>query len=289
MPDLAGMSLFVTIVEEGSLSAAGRALGLPKATVSRRLALFEAGLGTPLLARSTRALNLTDAGRRLFERARPLVREAEAAEAEIAAAQAEPAGLVRVAVSVAYGQAVVAPRLLAFAERHPGMRLDLRLSDERVNLIADGFDLAVRMGGIEDSELVARKLAEVAVLVVAAPSYLDVRGRPDAPEDLRRHVAVLTRPDLDHWHLGEQVVRVPWRVSTGSMAVTRDAVLAGLGLALVPEFMVERDLAEGRLVRLLPDHEAPAARATALYPRSVVPSRGLRAVMAALMDAKVAI
>lgn len=204
----------------------------------------------------------------------------------MAGAQAEPAGLVRVAVSVAYGQAVVAPRLLRFAERHPGVRLDLRLSDERVNVIADGFDLAVRMGGVEDSELVARKLAEVAMLVVAAPSYLDAHGRPDAPDDLRRHRAVLTRPDLDHWHLGAQVVRVPWRVSTGSMGVTRDAVLSGLGLALVPEFVVGLDLAEGRLVRLLKDHEAPAAQATALYPRSVVPSRGLRAVMAALTDAE---
>ena len=100
-------------------------------------------------------------------------------------------------------------------------------------------------------------------------------------------VAVLTRPDLDHWHLGERVVRVPWRVSTGSMGVTRDAVLSGLGLALVPEVVVGRDLAEGRLVRLLPGYAAPAAQATALYPRSVVPSGGLRALMAALTDAGV--
>lgn len=276
------MALFVRIVEEGSLSAAGRSLGLPKATVSRRLAALEAGIGAPLLTRSTRALSLTDIGRRFFGRVQPIVQEAATAQSEIRAANTEPAGLLRITAPVAFGEGVVAPALLHFLEQHPRIQAELHFSDERVNIVAEGFDLAIRMGELTDSELISRRLTELAMAVVAAPAYLAERGAPAEVQDLKRHTAVLTQRSQDHWTIGGETLRMAWRISTGSMSVTRDAVRAGLGLAHLPEFFVVRDLAEGALVRVLPDAALPGSVATLLYPRSVVPSPALHRLLDAL-------
>lgn len=284
--DLSGMSMFVRIVEEGSLSAAGRALGLPKATVSRNLALLEKRLGAPLLTRSTRALNLTDAGRRFFDRVRPIVREAQEAAADIKNDNAAPSGLLRVAASVAYGQAEVAPRLLAFLERYPEIRIDLHLNDDRVRLVNDGYDLAIRMGAIEDSELLCRKIADIPMVIIASPAWLALHGMPEKPADLARHPAVVTRPNIVHWNVGNEVVRVSWRMSTGNMVLTRDAARAGLGIALVPEFLVRQELAEGSLVRLLPDHEVPSTQATALHAKSATQSVALRTLLDFLLASR---
>ena len=282
--DLSGLALFVRIVEQGSLSAAGRSLGLPKATVSRRLALLEASIGVALLTRSTRTLHLTEAGRRYFERVQPIVREAHAAQTEIMTANSEPAGTLRISLPVAFGQAVIAPKLVRFLGRHPRMRADLHFSDERVNVIADGFDLAIRMGDLADSNLVSRHLADVPIAIVAAPGYLASAGEPRTPQDLRHHLAVMTRKAPDHWLVAGEPVRVPWRLSTGNMMVTRDAVRSGLGIALMPVFFVHADLADGTLVRLLPSHDLPKSSATALYPRAIVPSRALRSLIDTLTD-----
>ncbi|WP_437581892.1 LysR family transcriptional regulator [Sorangium sp. So ce887] len=286
LDDLSGLSMFVRIVEEGSLSAAGRALGLPKATISRNLALLEKRLGAPLLIRSTRALSLTDAGRRFFDRVRPIVRDAQQATAEVKSHNAAPAGLLRIAASVAYGQAAIAPRLLAFMGRYPAVRIDLHLHDRRVNLVSDGYDLAIRMGAIGDSDLVSHKLADIHMVIVASPGWLEQHGAPRRPGDLARHVAIVTRPDIVRWQVGGETVRVPWRMSTGNMIVTRDAARAGLGIALVPEFLALRDLEGGSLVRLLPDLELPVIQATALYTRGANRSVALRALMDDLLASR---
>lgn len=282
--DLSGMALFVRIVEEGSLSAASRALGLPKATVSRRLRLLEHEAGAPLLARSTRALSLTDPGRRYYERVRSIVHEAQSAQAELLADYAEPSGLLRVSVSVAYGQLVILPRIVSFLARHPRVRVDLHLSDERVNLIADGYDLVIRMGRVEDSELIGRSLGDMPNVIVAAPGYLDGRGVPACASDLGDHHAVVVLPDLDHWQVGEEMVKVRWRLSTGSMSAVRAALLAGLGIARVPEFVVVEDWATGALVRLLPDAPLPRSTATALYARAGTASPAMRRLLEELRE-----
>lgn len=279
MTDLSGMALFVSIVEEGSLSAAARGLGLPKATVSRRLAALERAAGTALLARSTRALALTDAGRRHYERVRDLVHEARIAQAELLAGNAEPSGLLRISASVSYGQFVVAPRVVAFAVRHPQLRVELDLSDEPVNVIAEHFDLAVRMGQVEDSELVSRRLADVPIALVAAPSYCARSGVPAVPADLARHEVIAVPPRREQWRIGDEDVRVRGRIRLRSLPAARLAVLAGLGVARLPVFAVADDLATGALVRILPDVVLPPAPATALYPRAVVPSAALRLLL----------
>jgi DNA-binding transcriptional LysR family regulator len=254
--DLSGMLLFVKIVECGSLSAAGRLLGLPKATISRQLALMEHRMGAPLLRRSTRALSLTDTGRRYFERIRPIVRDAELAQAEALAEHATPSGTLKIAAPVAYGQHVVAPKLFAFHQRYPAVRLELCLSDELVNVIADGFDLVIRLGRLDGSDLLSRQLERIDMRLVASPDYLKRAGTPRTVAELANHRGILTRADLDHWAIDNQSVRVLWHICTGNMLVTHDAVCAGLGIAMVPGFMADVLVAKGRLVRILPKSHA---------------------------------
>jgi DNA-binding transcriptional LysR family regulator len=276
---LSDMTLFVEIVERGSLSAAGRALGLPKASVSRRLSLMEERLGAPLLRRSTRALSLTDIGRRHFERAAPIVRDARLAAAEAVADTAAPSGLLRVAATLAYGRTCVAPALWRFLARWPAVRIDLRLSDARVNLVEEGVDLAIRMGTLEDSTLVARRLARVPMRLAAAPGYLAAAGTPRDVRELERHRAILTRSDLDRWQVEGEEVRPGWAVSTGDMTVTRDAAVAGMGIALLPGFLCDPDIAAGRLAAVLPGAALPGVDVTALTPRAAARTPALRALL----------
>ena len=277
--DLSGMALFVSVVEEGSLSAAARALGIPKATISRRLAELERQAGAPLLARSTRALALTDAGRRHYQRVRDLVHEARAAQAELLAGNTEPSGLLRVSASASYGRLVVAPRIVAFAARHPKLRIELDLSDERVNVIADRYDLVVRMGPVEDSELMSRRLADVPVALVVAPAYCARVGTPATPAELARHDVIAVPPSAHHWQVGEEEVRVRWRMSTRSLTAARLAAVAGLGIARLPTFVIADELASGALLRILPEAALPRSPATALYPRAVTRSVALRLLL----------
>ena len=282
--DLAGMALFVRIVEHGSLSAAGRGAGLPKSTVSRRLAVLESSIGTALLNRSTRALSLTDAGRRFFARVQPIVHEAEAAQSEIETAGSTPSGTLRVTAPVSIGETIIAPRLIEFLERNSRVRVDLHFSDERVNLIAAGFDLVIRTGVVPDSDLIGRPLADISRVIVAAPSYLAAHGTPATVQDLKRHTTILIRKNLDHWTVGGETARVSWRMCTGNMTLTRDAVRAGIGITLLPEFFVAQDLKEGTLRRVLSQFEIPKTPVTALYARSTVPSLALRAFLDALHE-----
>jgi DNA-binding transcriptional LysR family regulator len=232
------MALFVRIVECGSLSAAGRLLGYPKATISRQLALMEQRMGAPLLRRSTRALSLTDPGRRYFERVRPIVRDAELAQVEALAEHAIPSGTLKIAAPIAYGQHVLAPKLFTFQQRYPAVRLDLHLSDELVNVIASGFDLAIRFGRLDDSNLLSRQLGRFDLRLVASRDYpLERAGIPQTVAELANHRGILTRTDLDHWTIDDQPIRVLWYISTGSTLVTSDAVCAGLGIALLPGFL----------------------------------------------------
>lgn len=274
--DLSGMTLFVSIVDEGSLSGAARVLGMPKATVSRQLAEMEKRAGVPLIARSTRSLMLTDAGRRHYERVRDLVHNARAAQAELLAGNREPSGLLRVSASMSYGQLVVTPRVVAFAARYPKLRVELDLRDEPVSVIADGYDLAIRMGQVRDSELIGRRLADVELALVASAAYCTRAGTPASSADLVRHDVIAVPPYPTRWQVGDSKVAVNRRFATSSLSAARLAVLAELGIARLPLFVVADDLAAGRLVRILPNAPLPRAPATALHPRAVTPSAALR-------------
>ena len=220
-PDLDAMGLFVRIVDHGSLSAAGRALGLPKATLSRRLVELERSLGSALLRRSTRAQSLTPAGRALYDRVAPLLVEAERAASDLRSASEEPAGLVRVSAAAGFGQLVLMPISSRFLAEVPKVRVELSLTDDLVRIVDAGFDLAFRMGALAHSDLVSRRLARIERKVVASPAYLAARGAPRAVEDLKRHATLVGDPGHDTWQFdgedGPLDVRVAWQLSAGGM------------------------------------------------------------------------
>jgi DNA-binding transcriptional LysR family regulator len=266
MADLAGIEVFVKVVELAGISAAARATGLAKSSVSREIARLEARLGVRLLQRSTRALKLTEAGAEYYARCVAIVAEAQAAERAVSQAARAPRGLLRVTATVGFGTHYLAPLVIEYMAAHPEVRLELHLLDRRVNLIEEGFDLAIRMGALEDSTLTARRLGTVERALCAHPDYLARRGVPRLPEDLRRHACLSIDAEQRQWTLGGTTVTVPWHLACNHVEVVREAALAGAGLALLPRFLVAADLAAGRLVQVLPGARPKPTTFYALYP-----------------------
>lgn len=282
-PDLDAMGLFVHIVEHGSLSAASRALRLPKATLSRKLAELERSLGAPLLRRTTRARSLTATGRALYDKVAPLLGEAERAAADIQVSSEEPAGLVRVSAAVGFGQIVLMPILARFLAEVPKVRVDLSLSDDHERIVEAGFDLAIRMGALDQSDLASRRLARIERKVVASPAYLSAHGTPKTLADLRHHVPLVSDSLRDTWAFdtddGPLDVRVHWRLAAGSMMGLVEAVRLGIGIAMLPSYMVDPLITKRELVGIHLGVIPRSADATALFPRSRTPSAAVRRLL----------
>lgn len=254
-PSLDDLALLVTIADQGSFTAAARALGLPKSTVSRRLADLELLLRTSLFRRSTRALSLTDEGRRIYDMAKPSIAAADNAARAIAERERLVAGRVSLTTTAALGQYLIAPHLIKLTAAYPDVQVELRLTERRINIIGDGVDLAVRMGALDDSALVARRLCKVRRVLVASPAYLEKAGEPAAPSDLASHNAIVTSAALDSWRFdGGWECAMRWTIAAGNMLVAHQLARLGHGIALLPDFLLEADLEQGRLVRLLPEH-----------------------------------
>ncbi|MFA5530223.1 MAG: LysR family transcriptional regulator [Thiohalomonadaceae bacterium] len=280
------LTAFVTVVEAGSLSAAAGRLNVAKSVVSRRISELEAHLGVRLLHRTTRRLVLTDAGQTFYRRAAEIL--AELAEAEHAAAEGRQAltGRVRLSAPLSFGLLHLNPALTAFAEQHPGVQLDVDLNDRAVNLVEEGFDLAVRIGHLEDSSLVARPLAPIRTLLCASPGYLARRGMPRRPRDLAGHDGLVYTnvPEAQQWRFTDakgntESVRVPVRLRANNGDLLLEAAAAGLGIVATPTFIAYRAVLEGRLVPLLTDYRLPAANAYAVYPTRRFLPRRVRALV----------
>jgi DNA-binding transcriptional LysR family regulator len=288
VPYFDGMCVFVSIVEHGSISGAGRALGLPKSTVSRRLARLERRLGVPLLHRSTRRLSLTEAGLEYHARSRPLVAAATATEHEVRARTGTPSGRIRVTAAAGFGQVVLMPKLIAFMERYPRVSIDFEPTDRIVDLIEEGFDLAVQIGPLRDSSLFAKRLWAHRRILVASPRYLADAPPLHSAEDLRQHSCIVVRPDADHWQFdgpaGSFVVRVPWRFAVRSVFCVRDAAIAHQGIGEVPEYVVSEALAAGTLVRVLERVRRPMVVTNAVYPRTKTQALAVRRLIAFLSE-----
>lgn len=260
LPDFEALAIFAKVVELRSFAAAASELALSKATVSKAVTRLEARLGARLFNRTSRRLALTDAGRTLAGRAAQLLVDGEAAETEALAQSAAPRGLVRLAVPMTFGIKVLAPLLPEFLTQYPDVSIDLHLSDAMVDLIGEGFDIGVRIASLPDSSLVARRLCAMPRYTVAAPAYLEKHGRPTHPMHLAQHrcfaYAYLSTPNL--WHYtnaaGEQAsVRPsgPLRVNNGEAVLP--ALMAGLGIADLPDFIIGDAIATKQLEVILPD------------------------------------
>jgi DNA-binding transcriptional LysR family regulator len=255
------MAVFAKVVASGSLSAAARDLGLSTAVVSRRLAALESRLGVRLVNRTTRRLALTDEGAAYHEACARILAEIEDADAAATARRVEPQGVLKVALPASFGHKHIAPLVPPFAERYPKIQLVFSLSDRTVNMVEEGYDLAIRIGELEDSSLAARKLAPNRRVVCASPAYLARHGMPRTPEDLQRHNCLTTSNDLQMaWEYkgpdGKRgSVRVTGQYACDNWEVLREWALAGLGIALKSTWDVRLQLEGGLLVPVLPGYD----------------------------------
>ncbi len=266
------MIAFIRVVESRSFTAAAERLSLSKSVVSRRLTELENRLGTRLLNRTTRSLSLTPAGQTYFERARAILADVEEAEQAVAELGRDPRGLLRVNAPMSFGILHLAPAVADFMRRYPNVELDLELTDRFVDLVEEGWDIAVRIGRLQDSSLIARRLAPSRLVTVASPDYLARMGTPERPEDLTRHECLLyttpSNPSVWPFRIDGEVrsVRVQGRMRVNNGDAILEAVRAGLGLAVLPTFMIHGDLRSGRLVTVLEAFEATDFAIHAVWP-----------------------
>ncbi|CAM3202654.1 LysR family transcriptional regulator [Corallococcus sp. ZKHCc1 1396] len=268
--DLNELLVFARVVQAGSFTAAARGLRMPKSTVSRKVSELEERVGAQLLQRTTRKLNLTEVGRTYYAHCERIVAEAEAAELAVTRLQAGPHGLLRVTTPLSVN--FLAPLVSRFLERYPEVQLELLCTDRAVDLMAEGFDLAVRAGRLPDSSLMARRLGDIARVVVASPAYLQEKGAPRTPADLGKHDCLLFGTALEGhvWtlHAGGRAVevKVSGRLVVNEPDMLHAVTVAGSGVALVPGLNCVEDLAAGRLQRVLPDWSSTGAPVHAVYP-----------------------
>jgi DNA-binding transcriptional LysR family regulator len=266
------LTIFARVVGTGSLSAAARDLGMSPAVVSRRLASLEARLGVRLVNRTTRSLHLTDEGAAYYETCTRVLAEIEEADAAVSAGRAEPRGVLRVALPASFGNQHIAPLIPKFAELYPNVQIALSLSDRTVNLVEEGYDVAIRIADLADSSLAARRLAPNRRVVCASPAYLSRHGRPETPEDLPKHNCLTTTDFAMNWDYRSAdgkagSVRVTGRYACDNWEVLREWALAGLGVALKSTWDVRRHLEDGSLVSLLPGYTfASDVAIYAVYP-----------------------
>jgi len=262
MDTLRAMELFVAVVESGSFAAAAERENISSPALSRQVAGLEEHLGARLLNRTTRRLSLTEAGRDYLARAQAILADVAEAEAEAGQARHAPKGLLRVSAPLSWGLARLAPILAGFRARYPELRLDIDLTDRMVDLVHEGIDVALRIAAQPAGTLIARRLADVAIIACAAPGYLARAGAPHAPEDLAGHATLLYNllsmgSDITFTRGTEaRLVRLGHVVEANNGDILRDLAIAGEGIILQPDFVVEQALADGRLVRVLPDWHA---------------------------------
>ncbi len=281
------LQAFVAVVEAGSFTAAAERLDTAKSAVSRRVAALEERLGVQLLRRTTRTLNLTDTGRSFYEHSARILADLEEAESAAQQEHGELRGTLRIALPMSFGVRHMCKPIAAFARRHPKIRFDLDLNDRRIDLIEEGVDLAVRIGHLEDSSLIARKLFDVHMVVCASPHYLSVHGEPQSPEALRDHDCLvysnLAAPDILQWEDDSgrrSTVELDPALRAGSGDFLANAAAHGLGIVIQPTFIAAEAIRRGNLVPILGAYRWPVTPAYAVYP----PTRHLSYRVRAFID-----
>ncbi|MGR9506749.1 LysR substrate-binding domain-containing protein [Rhizobium leguminosarum] len=284
--NLNDLHLFVQAVDSGSFTAAARHLGIPKSTVSKRVAELEARLGVRLIQRTSRSFALTELGREFFQHAQASIIEAEMAEGIVRRHLAEPAGSVRLTASVPTAQFTLAEHLPALTARYPKLRLSVHVTDRFVDIVQEGFDIALRShrGPLPDSALVQRKLASHPFFILASLDYISTHGQPHRPEELAQHATIMTSLTEDQWRLyfdgGDEVlVTLHSVMAADEPYVLMEMAVSGLGITCLPTSVCRKALADGRLVRVLPEWTAGSIETTILMPHRRGQLPAVRAVV----------
>jgi DNA-binding transcriptional LysR family regulator len=272
MDTLEGMRVFVAVVADRSFTAAAERLGLSKALVSKYISQLESRLGTRLLNRSTRTLHLTEAGSAYLERCRRILDEVDELEASLQQGAEQPVGRLLVTAPQTFGERFVTDAATGFLARWPGVSVDLHFSDRYVNVVEEGFDLAIRIGALEDSTLISRRLGVIQLVACASPDYLRIHGTPSSPAELALHECVRDRNlrrggrwPFDSAGMTEEV-DVGGRLVVNGIVASHEATLAGAGIGLLACHLIEADLAAGRLQRVLQPYQSARVPISAVYP-----------------------
>lgn len=274
MDKLQAMQLFVRVVDSGSFTAAAEQMDISRALASKLIQTLEEHLGVRLLNRTTRRLSVTEPGQRYYQRVSELLSSLGEAEAEAAELQVEPRGRIRVSAPMSFSIRHLAPALADFQKRHPRIELELELNDRQVDLIQEGYDLAIRISRLADSSLVARRIAPARLVLAASPAYLTRFGTPTTPNDLASHSCLIYTllPRPNEWTLerrGESVVaKVTGPLSANNGDFLLGSAIAGLGILLTPTFIACDALRDGSLVRVLPEWEPAPTAIHAIYPQT---------------------
>lgn len=270
MVDLNEMLVFTKVVQSGSFTAASKLLALPKSSVSRKVAALEDRIGARLLQRTTRKLGLTDVGRIYYEAGLRVVAEAEEAELAVGRMRGEPCGRLRVTAPLSF--TILAPIVAELLRRHPAISVDMVCTDRIVDLVGEGFDVAVRAGQLHDSALIVRSLGSIRRVLVASPQYLRTHPPIRTPSDLLHHdcISFGVGPTPDLWQIGEgdkaKSVAVSSRFCVNDVDMMLTACRAGVGIASIPDFVCAADLRSKKLKRVLPSHHSTRTPVHAVYP-----------------------
>ena len=285
MQQLWDIALFVEVVRTRSFTKAAARLGMPPSTLSRRIAALERGVGLRLLNRTTRRVDVNEAGAAYYARCAPLVDEARVAHEQLAQTVHVAKGTLRLACSADFATLYLAPLLIEFTQIHPQVNVELDLSQRLVDLLAENVDAALRIGPLRDSTLIARPIARLQLGMYAAPSYFAIAQTPREPEDLKRHVCIRMRSDErgSTWRLTRhpasgaalqtRTVAVQGRFVVSSVSLIRQLTLRGAGIGVIDESMAADDVAHGRLHRVLPEWRLPMAAVNLLTPSRLMPAR----------------
>ncbi|NVZ66810.1 LysR family transcriptional regulator [Pseudomonas gingeri] len=272
MDKLNAMAIFVRVVERGSFSAVARELQTSQPTISKILKALEAELGGKLIARSTRQLSLTDEGQRYYTQCRQILAAVDSAEHSFQSGREQVAGNLRIGSSVSFGRLQIASRLPDFLARYPQLEIDLQLSDQNQDLVNEGLDVSLRIGELNDSGLIARRLGDTRRITVASAGYLARRGEPHTPQDLSGHNCLLfnllNSQNLWHYEKDGQrhSVRIKGNAQSNNSEAIREMVLGGLGIALSPVWLFAEDLKAGRVTTILRDYQAQSLPIHAVFP-----------------------
>jgi DNA-binding transcriptional LysR family regulator len=269
MTPLADLEIFARVVMTGSMTKAAKELAVSPAVISKRLKRLEERLGARLMQRTTRQLALTEEGQGFYERVVAILASVDEAEGYVMGRNTQARGTLRVSASSSFGRKHIAPHLMKFMLANPDLNIQLELSDSFVDIVGEGYDVAIRIAELDNSSLVARKLAANHRFLVASPEYLVKHGEPTSLADLAKHTLLVH--GSDHWRLesasGITTVRVNSHLKTNSSEVVREAVIAGMGIALRSTWDIGDDMRKGRLVKVLPDYHASSRVAIyAVYP-----------------------